>query len=124
MKTPAALLVLLVATTGCTSPPRRAAMASHPGAFVRDTGGRVRAAQARLRDTIELHAGSAYVNAWLACVNRAGVRLAVRWAQEAYVDTMTYEQISRVTDADALRLVMEVNEKRCGPRPGASSKEP
>jgi hypothetical protein len=33
---------------------------------------------------------------------------------------MTYEQITRVTNADALRLVTQVQEEHCGPRPLAS----
>ena len=110
MKTSAGLLALLAVIAGCTPPQGRAALASQADALV--------------RDSLVLEARLAYADAWLTCMQRPDVRRAVRRAQEAYVDTMTYEQITRVTDADALRLVMAVNEQHCGPRPASSSKEP
>jgi hypothetical protein len=108
MKPSAGWLALLVVAAGCTPPQGRAALAFHADALV--------------RDSLALDARLAYADAWLACMKHPAVRRAVRRAQEAYVDTMTYEQITRVTDADALRLVMAVNEQHCGPRPPSSSK--
>jgi hypothetical protein len=109
MKTSAGRLALLVLAAACTPPQGRAAPASHADALV--------------RDSLVLEARLAYADAWLTCLKHPAVRRAVRRAQHAYVDTMTYEQITSVTDADALRLVMAVHEQHCGPRP-SSRKEP